>query len=529
MSYKLRDYQIEAIESIGRMENNSPGLIVLSTGAGKTVVMADVAARNKSRTLIILPLTELREQTIEKLLETDPTLDIGSVQGSLDEVSNKIVCSTRQSLTHSKSTRIQRMLTHGEFSLIIFDEAHQAVSQISKILSKMDVSASKVLGFTATPFSKDITTVFKEMIYNKDILYMIDNNYLVEPKVLQIYTTTSLSGVKTVAGEFNQRELELTVNNDYRNDLIVKAYKEFAADRRHTLVFASGIEHSEDLTKEFTQQGVRCKSIDSTLSQKDRDDTIQQYKTGKIEVLCNVGVLTTGFDDPQTNCVIYARPTKSKILFTQILGRGLRLFEGKTDCLVMDFKDVCSSHDLMDMENLFDVNFKKGQTLSEAREDKKNEEESIRIEREKIEQERIEQMELVAKQIKLFNKEMHRAFAEVSFDWFKCTPQVYAVSESSDVHIAIESGDKEFLIYKVVTKKEEKKVDFVDSFENVIDAIHYVEENINNPKSFAYKDAEWKKDAATDNQKKYVPWGKNKWDVHCFFTSNSIRTQLRNF
>lgn len=529
MSYKLRDYQIESIQAIEEMSKNKPGLIVLSTGAGKTVVMADIAARNKSRTLIILPSTELREQTIDKLKETDPTLDIGSVQGSLDEVSNKIVCSTRQSLTHSKSTRIERMKSYGEFGLIIFDEAHQAVSQISKILSKIDTTKCKVLGFTATPFSKDITNVFKEIVYSKDILYMIDNNYLVEPKVIQVSTKTSLAGVKTIAGEFNQRELEITVNNEYRNDLIVKAYKEFAFDRRHTLVFASGIEHSEDLTKEFVKQGIKCRSVDSTLSKEDREKVIGEYKTGKINVLCNVGVLTTGFDDPQTNCVIYARPTKSKILFTQILGRGLRLFEGKKDCLVVDFKDVCSSHDLMDMENLFDVNFKKGQTLSEAREEKKNEEEAIKIKREKIEQERQEQLELVAKQIKLFNKEMHRAFADVSYDWFKCTPSIYAVSESSDIHMAVESGDNEFLIYKVITKKEEKSVEFVDAYENVIDAIHYIEENIKNPKSFAYKNAAWKSDKATDAQRKYVPWSKTKWDCHKFFTSNSIKSQLRNF
>lgn len=529
MSFELRDYQKEAITAIDKMSINKPSLIVVPTGGGKTVIMADVAARNKSRTLIILPSTELREQTIDKLKSTDPALDIGSVQGSLDEVSNKIVCSTRQSLTHGKSTRIERMLKYGGFGLIIFDEAHQACSQIIKVLSKMDISESKVLGFTATPFSKDITNVFKEILYNKDILYMIDNSYLVEPKVLQISTKTNLAGVKTIAGEFNQRELELTINNEYRNDLIVKAYVQFASDRKHTLVFASGIEHCEDLTKEFRKQGIKCKNIDSTLSKENRENILEEYKTGKINVLCNVGVLTTGFDDPQTNCIIYARPTNSKILFTQILGRGLRIFEGKTDCLVMDFKDVCSSHDLMDMESLFDVNFKNGQTLNEAREDKKNEEEAIRIQREKIEMERQEQLELVAKQIKLFNKEMHRAFADVSYDWYKVTPSIYAVSENSDNHIAIESGDNEFLIYKVITTKDEKSVDFVDSFENVIDAIHYVEDNISNPKSFAYKDAAWKFDKATENQKKYVPWSKTKWDCHKFFTSNSIRSQLRNF
>lgn len=529
MGYELRPYQKECIEAIGNMQNNKPGLVVLSTGSGKTVIMADVAARNPGRTLIVVISSELRQQTIDKLLETDNTLDIGSVQGSLDEVHTKIVISTRQSLTHGKSTRIQRMLTHGEFGLIIFDEAHTATSQISKIISKVDTSASKVIGLTATPFNKDISQVFKDITYSKDILYMIDNKYLCEPKVIQVSTKTSLLGVKTVAGEFNQRELELTVNNDYRNDLIVKAYKEFASDRKHSLVFCSGIDHCTDLSKEFNLHGVKCANVDSTLSQKERDSVINKYKNGDIDVLCNVGVLTTGFDHPQTDCIIYARPTKSKILFTQILGRGLRLAPNKTDCLVIDFLDVVSSHDLMSMDNLFDVDFKKGQKLSEAREDKKNEDTAKKLVKEKIQREREEQLELVAKQIKLFNKEMHRAFAEVSFDWFKVSGQIYAVCEAMDDYYAIESSGNEFIIYKVITTKDKKDTQYVDAYENVVDAIKYVEEGIKNPKSFAYKDSSWKRDLATEKQKQYAPWAKTKWQVNCFFASNSIKSQLRNF
>jgi superfamily II DNA or RNA helicase len=530
MGYELRPYQKECIEAIDSMENNKPGLVVLSTGSGKTVVMADVAAKNTGRTLIVLPSTELRQQTIDKLLETDNTLDIGSVQGSLDQVNNMIVCCTRQSLTHSKSTRIQRMLEFSGFSLIIFDECHQAVSQIAKILSKIDTSESKVLGFTATPFSKDITDVFKDVVYSKDILYMIDSKFLVEPRVLQISTKTNLSGVKSVAGDFQQRALEQACNTDYRNDLIVKTYKNYC-DNRKTLIFATGIEHSEDLTREFNSQGIKCKSIDSSLSREQRDTILQEFRDGVFNVLTNVNVMTTGVDIPSISCVMLARPTRSKILYMQAIGRGFRLYEGKTDCLIVDFQDASTSHDIMDMSNIFDVNFKGNQTLSEAREDKKTEDIAKKAEREKIEQERIENLEIIAKQIKLFNKEMRLAFAEdtVSYDWFKVSPSVYAVSESSDNHIAIESGDNEFLIYKVITTKGNKSVEFIDAFQNVTDAILFAEQSIKAPKSFAYKGILWKNQPASDAQKKYVSWAKCKWDCHKYFSSNSIKSALRNF
>ncbi|MBZ9622868.1 DEAD/DEAH box helicase [Clostridium sp. FP2] len=529
MKITLRPYQLECVDAINKLPLGERGLVVLPTASGKTQIFSNVVANNEGRSLIIVPSDELKCQARDKLLNLDPTLDIGLIQANVNEVSNKICIATRQSLSHKKSTRIERMLEHGNFTKIIIDEVHNATGQIDKILSQMDCSKAKVIAFTATPWSKDLSSVFSNRIYTRDILTMIEEKYLCEPKVIQVSTKTSLAGVKTVAGEFNQRQLELCVDNSERNDLIVKAYKKIAIDRKYTVVYCAGIEHSVNLAAEFQRNGISCGSIDSTLSREERTNIINKFETGVIKVLCNVAILTTGYDFPPLDAIILARPTKSKILFCQILGRMLRLSEGKEDGLLIDFKDASSSHDIMDMDNMFDVNFKNGQKLSEALEDKKNEAEAVRVEREKVELERIENLEIIAKQIKLFNKEMKLAFAEVSYDWFRCTPSIYAVSESSDHHLAIESGDGEFLIYKVVTEKGNKSVEFVDAFENIIDAIKATEESIKNPKSFAYKDAGWKFDNATENQKKYVPWAKNKFDCHKYFTANSIKSQLRNF
>lgn len=531
MEITLRPYQLECVDEINKLSLGERGLVVLPTSSGKTQIFSNIVMNNKSRSLIIVPSDELKSQAKDKLLNLDPTLDIGLIQANINELSNQICIATRQSLSHSKSTRIERMLEHGGFSLVIIDEIHNATLQIEKILKQINCSKAKVVAFTATPWNKDLHSSFDNIIYTKDILYMLDHGYMCEPKVMQISTKTSLAGVRTVAGEFNQRQLELCVDTSERNDLIVKAYKQMAADRRHTVCYCAGIEHSSNLAKEFRDNGISCESIDSTLSKEERISILDRFEKGITKVISNVAILTTGWDFPPLDAIILARPTKSKILFVQILGRMLRLHEGKVDGLLIDIKDASTSHDIMDMSNIFDVNFKNGQTLSEAREDKKTEDIAKKAEREKIEQERLENLEIIAKQIKLFNKEMRLAFAEdtVSYDWFKCTPSIYAVSESSDHHIAIESGDNEFLVYKVITTKGDKSVEFIDAFQNVTDAILFAEQSIKSPKSFAYKNTLWKKDFSTPSQKKFAPYCKTKWDVHKFFNSSSIKSLLRSF
>lgn len=138
MSYILRDYQLDCVNKIKELNKGDCVLVSLPTGSGKTVIFADIAANTEGRTLIVVPSQELREQTIEKLKETNSDLDIGSVQASLDQVEHKIIVATRQSLTHKKSTRMERMLVNGEFEKVIIDEAHQAVDQIIKVKDKLN-------------------------------------------------------------------------------------------------------------------------------------------------------------------------------------------------------------------------------------------------------------------------------------------------------------------------------------------------------------------------------------------------------
>jgi len=508
------------------------GDFTVTHNSGKTVIMSAIANEIQDRALIVVQSSELREQTIEKLKNTNQDLDIGSVQASLDEVSNKIVIATRQSLTHSKSTRLERMVEYGDFELVFFDEAHQAVGQIRKIVDKLN-SNIKVVGLTATPYNEDMRKVFDKIICEKSILEMINKNYLCEPKAKYVYSDTDLSNVKTVAGEFNQRQLEETVNNDNRNNIIVNAYLKYAKDRKSTIVFASGIDHARDISQAFNDSGIKCAYVDSTIEDDKREEIITSFKDGKLPAIVNVGILTTGFDHPSTDCIILARPTKSKILYTQIVGRGLRTAENKDDCLIIDVVDIVKKHDLMTMTDIFNVDIKDGETLSEAIErEKKNEQE--RIERERVAKEKEqERLRLIAEQIKLFKTNMEDYFEDAYLDWFKCDDNTYALSVFSDYHYVIHKNIAEstFDLYKVDTTNKVNTKHYLSENENLVDLIEEAERYASRRYStYLDRKAKWKHEDATYKQ---ISWLKNQWwtkgkifktkmDVHKITKGNKI-------
>ena len=530
--YKLRPYQEECVNTVLALGKGERVIIALPTASGKTICLADIVNKIVGRKIIVVPSTELREQTIEKLLNTNPKLDVGSVQASIDEVDSNIVVCTRQSLTHSKSTRIQRMLEHGEFEIVIFDEVHQGVLQIEKILKQLNKDIV-VVGLTATPYNLLLPTIFKRVAYRKSILSMIAEKFLCEPKAMEVQTQTDISDVRVIGGEFNQKELEEKINNFGRNDLIVRAYKEFAKERKSTIIFSSGIEHAKSITEEFNKNGIICKSIYSDMdsSEETRFEIIDDFKNGRLPVIVNINILTTGFDSPSVDCIIMASPTKSKIKFQQCIGRGLRLCEGKKDCLIIDMCDSVRNNDLVGISNIFGFKIKSGEKIQEAYLRFKTEE---KIEqKEKIEQQETKQhaLSLIAKEIKLFNNHMQKAFSLGYYDWFKIDNISYAISVYSYLHYVIEKeSENEFVVYKINTKKEEKYVEIIDYSYNLQESIEKVENFfIQNPTSFTYRKALWKSERTTDKQRQYFPWCRDKWQVHKLITKRDIQAIIKKF
>lgn len=529
---KLRDYQIECLETIKNSDKQF-NLVMSSVGSGKTVIFSKLASDVTGRVLILVPSTELREQSIEKLEAIDKVNTIGSVQGNLDEVDAKIVVATRQSLI--RGSRIHRMLEHGEFEYLVVDECHQAPKSIKKIIKLLNKDV-KVVGFTATPYTKECIKIFGEPIFRRTMIDMIEQDYLIEPRAILVESKTDLRNVRTQNGDFIVSDLEVAVNNVERNLLALESYKNYAQDRVSTLIFATGVDHAKSIYELFKSEGINIGYVDGNTDKEERKTIIEKFKKLEIKVLVNVLALTTGFDAVAVDTLILLRPTRSRILYEQVLGRGLRLSPetNKKDCLVIDIQDVTRHHDLMDLSVIFNVNMKSGETPRQA---KKRVTEEERIEKERQQQEllrkqeeerkRKEQLELRAREIKIFNKEMNNTFKGATYDWFKVDNMTWALKVDVNKAFVIEQDDT-YKCYGVNLDKENKSAKFLFENESLIDLINSIERKYVRPTNqAASKNAKWKMDKPTEAQLKYCSWAVNRWQVDCYFSSNTIKSIMK--
>lgn len=540
---KLRDYQEECINKILETKNGSKVIINLATGSGKTIIMSGLVNKiynDGARVMIVVPSTELRLQTIDKLhMVCGNDISIGSVQANINEYDKQVIVATRQSLTNCKSKRIQEIKSCGEFDYIIIDECHQACEQIKKIHDAFDNGYTKFIGCTATPFNEEMKKVYDKIIFTKSILDMISINMLVEPRCKLVYSDTDISNVQSVAGEFNLGQLEECVNNENRNQLIVDAYNKYLIDRNKTLVFATGIDHAKSICECFNKNGIKCYSLDSNDTKEDRDRILDEFKKGKVKVLVNVSILTTGFDVEDLDSIILARPTKSKILYTQIIGRGLRLHPTKKDCMILDVVDVARKHNIMSMNNIFNMDIKDGETPTEAKEriERLAEEEKKRLEEEQRQREEEErkQQELIAQEIELFNSSMKNISLFSSLDWFYNNETTYSLCGNSEVSCTIrKTNDNEFTVYS--GKKNGYNLILNEDYitNNLQDAIQYSESMmLQYGTSYLKKYVQWKFDKATQRQIDCIKKRKGnfniktKWDCHKFFFNTSMYFALK--
>jgi hypothetical protein len=218
-------------------------------------------------------------------------------------------------------------------------------------LAGWDVIAPKdrvLLGVTATPNRSDgigLGAVFQTIVFSYPLKQAVDDGWLVEPVPWVVETDTSLDEVRLNRGEFNQRELADTVNTETRNRLAVAAWQEYAPDRQ-TIAFTVDVAHAHAMAKTFTDAGVSAAVVSGETPKDERRQTLAAYTAGRIQVLSNCAVFTEGVDLPVTSCILMAKPTKSATRYAQCVGRGLRLFPDKADCIVIDLVDVARKHTL---------------------------------------------------------------------------------------------------------------------------------------------------------------------------------------
>jgi DNA repair protein RadD len=303
------------------------------TAFGKTVLAAamahDVISRGK-RMIFVVHALSLIDQTVERFVENGISLDdIGVMQAD-----HPLTDPDRPIQVVSVCTLQRRKIPPAHF--VIIDEVHRWFKFYDKWLKDPEWLNVPFLGLSATPWTKGLGKRFSKLIIGTTTRQLIDAGRLSDFRVFAP-STPDLTGVKTVAGDYHEKQLSEVMNRATLVADIVDTWLQRAQDRP-TLVFAVDRTHAKHLQTQFQEAGVAAGYIDCNTDRLEREDVAAQFRRGELKVVCNVGCLTTGIDW-DVRCIVLARPTKSEMLFVQMIGRGLRLADGKDHCLILDHSD----------------------------------------------------------------------------------------------------------------------------------------------------------------------------------------------
>jgi ATP-dependent helicase IRC3 len=316
-------------------------LVNLPTGVGKTVLACHVACNHQS-TLFLCHRQELLAQTAATMKRIAPDLGHGFIRPGEHRIEPEGFTVGMIQTVYNRLDRIDP----DTFDCVIVDEAHHAASRTwREVLDHFQPRLR--LGLTATPERLDglaLSNLFDEIVYSMNLADAVKENYLVPPSAIQCLTSINISAVHTRGGDFAEDELANLVDDPARNAFIAEKYLEHCQGRK-AIAFACNIAHAKNLVDACLDVGITAEWISGVDS--DRADKLERFAKGEYQVLANCQILTEGFDDRSVDAILLCRPTKSKSLFAQMIGRGLRLNEGKTDCRVLDFVDNAGKHSLV--------------------------------------------------------------------------------------------------------------------------------------------------------------------------------------
>ncbi len=356
MSVELRPYQTMAIES-AMTSTMQRQLIVLSTGLGKTITGLALAKRLAGRALWLAHTEELVAQPERACGLVWPEVTRGIVKAERNEYMRHIVFASIQ--TAQREERAARLAMQG-FQFVVVDEAHHALSAgyryLLDQLGCFKAGGPKLLGLTATPERGDngaLDEIFEGVVFQMGIKSAIDGGYLVPPRVVERRINVDLDLIATSRGDYGQTQLSKALLQAGIVSEIVDGYEQHMARKRKTLIFVISVEQAQLVSKALCDQGYRFAAVSGETPKEDRKKMLAQLKSGELEGLVNCMVLTEGFDEPSVDGIIIARPTQSKSLMIQIVGRGLRLFPNKTDCLVLDMVGVSKRNTLVQASVIF--------------------------------------------------------------------------------------------------------------------------------------------------------------------------------
>lgn len=343
---ELRPYQNEAKEAIFSEWKNGvhKTLLVLPTGCGKTVVFAKVAedcVRRGDRVLILAHRGELLDQAADKIAK------VTGLHCSTEKAEESCLGSWFRIAVGSVQTMMREKRLENfpsdYFSTIIIDEAHHCLSDSYQRVLK-HFPESKVLGVTATPDRGDMRNLgqyFESLAYEYTLPKAIKSGFLSPIKALTIPLKLDLTGVGISAGDFKVGDIGTAL--DPYLDQIAEEMTKYCADRK-TVVFLPLVKTSQKFCEILTGHGFKAAEVNGNSA--DRSEILEDFDSGKYNVLCNSMLLTEGWDCPSVDCIVVLRPTKVRSLYSQMVGRGTRLYPGKKDLLLLDFLWHTDRHEL---------------------------------------------------------------------------------------------------------------------------------------------------------------------------------------
>lgn len=354
--YTLRSYQTDTVNAVVHYfrRHASPAVAVLPTGAGKSLVIAELAKIARGRVLVLAHVKELVEQNHEKYENYGLKGGIFSAGLGRKDSDDNVVFASVQSVVRNLNAFIN------QFSLLVIDECHRVPdnenSSYRKVISHLQQvnPGIKILGLTATPYRLGFGWIyqfhlagrvrseqprfFRDCIFELPIRYLLEEGYLTPARILDApILSYDFSAINASSmGIFKPADLDNVIDNAARaTPIIISQIVDYAKNRQGVMIFASTVKHAKEITTLLPP--LQCALVIGDTPLEERERIIKQFKQRQIKYLVNVSVLTTGFDAPHVDLIAILRPTMSVSLYQQIAGRGFRLSDSKKECLILDY------------------------------------------------------------------------------------------------------------------------------------------------------------------------------------------------
>ena len=345
---ELRPYQEDAVNKTVEFldtRNGNP-LVVAPTGSGKSLMIAALCTalrREANKKILILAhrkeLLVQNNKAIEQL-NVDAKVVYFSAALKSKSLDGDIIIAGISSIARKHQSKLPH------FDYLIIDEAHLVNNENEGMYRKLinHYSSSRIIGLSATPFRMKggylhtvRDAIFTEIVVDIPITGLMEEGFLSRLTSKASAVEVDLSDLHVRGGEFIQEEYDERFNDDELIALTVQDMIKHAGDRQSWIIFCCSIDHAYKVGRELQQNGVTCLTVTGETPQEDRDIALKLFKERKIKAITNCDVLTTGFDAPNIDVIVLLRPTKSCGLYIQMVGRGARLYEGKKNCMVLDY------------------------------------------------------------------------------------------------------------------------------------------------------------------------------------------------